>query len=89
MSKYRSRLARCAFCGKEFIWSCNSSQYCSRECMEKADNVSLLFRKEIKELLEQYRPKSQPKVPLEDAVRMAKEAGLSYGQFMARTEDMK
>lgn len=89
MNNCRPKLVQCAFCGVEFVRMCSSSKYCSQECREEADKASRWVWEEIKDMRSRYKPRSQPKVPLEDAVRMAKELGLSYGQFVARMEEMK
>ena len=74
----------CPMCGKTFIGKHNQ-KYCGKECSATATRERHKKQKRVddyKQKLEGYQQES--KVSLEEAARKAREAGLTYGQYMAR-----
>lgn len=68
----------CAVCGKSFETDCGARKYCSHECRKEA---------ECRQYEERYARKIAKKesmTRLAENGRAAREAGLSYGQYMAK-----
>lgn len=65
----------CPICGTRFVTDIAQQKYCDAECAEIG----------YKEAQRRYRDKSKRKTAtLDDKVRAAAEAGLSYGQYVIR-----
>lgn len=72
IEKYKQpKMFECAWCGI-FFETDHKEDYCSEECRIKAGN-----RKN-------RRRKSQKTIKLEQVAKLAREAGLSYGQYVAK-----
>lgn len=68
-------MIKCAICEKEFEPKRKNQDCCSEECsQERQRNISRWNKKLIN------------KLSLSDINRMAREKGMSYGQFIARYE---
>lgn len=68
-------MIKCAICEKEFEPKGKNQDCCSKECSkERERNISRWNKKLIN------------KLSLSDINRMAREKGMSYGQFIARYE---
>lgn len=77
----------CKECGKEFIAKGSSvvtQLYCGVKCRKKAGYRAWLERETEWGRQTKKQNKKKPEVSLEEMNRRAKEAGLSYGQYMAR-----
>lgn len=87
---------KCVVCGKEFTPEKRKhmAKTCSEECSrENSRRHRVLYQKEHAEKYNKnskeyyWRKKGktgQSKISLDDAARLAREEGLSYGQWMAR-----
>ena len=65
----------CPICGTRFITDLSMQKYCDEECAGKA----------YREAQKRYRnKKKKKKTTLDDKVKAAAEAGLSYGQYVIR-----
>ena len=69
-------IKNCVVCGKKFDgWG--AQKYCSKVCYAESRRVS---RRQLKK----KKSKAKKNTRLLERVNAAKEAGLSYGQYMAR-----
>ena len=65
----------CPICGTRFVTDIAQQKYCDAECKEKAYHAAQ----------QRYRDKKKKKkTTLDDTVRAADAAGLTYGQYVAR-----
>ena len=92
----RRKEVKCVVCGKEFTPEKRKhmAKTCSEECSrENSRRHRVLYQKEHAEKYNKnskeyyWRKKGktgQSKISLDDAARLAREEGLSYGQWMAR-----
>jgi len=65
----------CPICGTRFVTDIGQQKYCDAECKEKAYHAAQ----------QRYRDRQKKKKgTLDDVVRAADAAGLSYGQYVAR-----
>lgn len=70
-SKPTIRTFTCDWCGKEFL-SDRRKKYCSKECRFRANGRG------------PKKKKVPPKMSLEEIARASREAGLTYGQYVAK-----
>lgn len=72
---------RCAYCGKEFEIEKNTvAKYCSILCRNRRNNHMQRQQEKIKRLSN----RTKLNAAVTDIAREAKEAGMSYGQYVAR-----
>ena len=95
MGRY-STLKVCAICGKKFLaaWHKYNAKCCSTECSyawrkkvnkEYREKIDPEKKKEYRKLAkEKYEASKKKGSSLDDDIRSAREAGISYGQYMAR-----
>jgi len=77
----------CSICGREFEGRASNAKYCSHECMKEGARISNRNRK-------RYRSQARKDLKVErvryttssiaEIAKMAAEAGMSYGQFVAK-----
>lgn len=87
-SRYHDK--ECAICGKVFTPMTANQRYCSPDCREvsrknMAKEYTKIFWDEVKaenEKMRRGRKKKKP-VSIDEIMRMAKEQGMTYGQFVA------
>lgn len=75
----KARTRNCKICGKEFTTKCYATKCCSDECVKENARRNAKLRDERKKL----QPKKEKKLTLTEIAVMAKEAGMSYGQYSA------
>ena len=75
---------KCAICGVEFEVPDNRYRlYCGKKCAKKAEHIKGKEKRE--KLSEEKRIREAQKgVKLDNALRLAAGAGLSYGHYMAQ-----
>ena len=75
---------KCAICGTEFEVPDNRYRlYCSKKCAKKAEHLKGKEKRE--KLSEEKRIREAQKgINLDNALKLADGAGLSYGQYMAQ-----
>lgn len=69
----------CKICGKEFTTKCHITKCCSDECTKENARRNAKLCDERKKL----QPKKEKKLTLTEIAVMAKEAGMTYGQYSA------
>ncbi len=70
--KIYKRHLTCAYCGESFD-SERVKRYCSEDCRLRANGRCAPQKK---------KKKTAPKLSLEDAVRLSREAGMTYGKYI-------
>lgn len=79
---------KCAFCGTTFIAKKGTQKYCSAECRNKQQKIiQRQYHREHAKRKKDIR-KQKETDRLNDKIRAAREAGMSYGKYMA-TQYMK
>ena len=91
----------CAFCGKTFVCNTNCQRYCSKECNRLNQNAMKSkwygapeMEKNYKEqqalTAREYRKRvRKSRAVLVDINEKAREAGMTYGQYVAQMEMRK
>ena len=74
-----AKIDNCKICGKEFVSKCFATKCCSDECAKENARRNAKLCDERKKL----QPKKEKKLTLTEIAVMAKEAGMSYGQYSA------
>ena len=78
------RIVQCKICGKEFTTVLNRKKCCSEECVKKNSKINQEIwwnkQKGIKP------KKKEKKLTVTQIAVMAKQAGMTYGQYVARME---
>lgn len=72
-------IKKCTICGKEFTNSYR--KYCSDKCSKEGQRIKALNLFETKRKLDEKN--GLKKTALRDTARAAREAGMSYGQYVA------
>ena len=82
------KISVCQVCGKEFEITGSRRKYCSKKCSEKGYRIDQNRRS--KERNQREREKRQRTAgrtkklsPLDEVARKAREAGMTYGQYVA------
>ena len=84
------RTVICKICGKEFVTK-TVAKCCSKECKKENEvrNAASYFEraaKAKKDTKQIPKPKKEKKLTVTDIAVKAKEAGMSYGQYVAQME---
>lgn len=73
----------CPICGKEFLTKIKKTKYCSEECRREKERRRAIKQWEEKKA-EQQKKKKEKHIPqLDELNRRAREAGMTYGKYMA------
>ncbi len=75
----------CEICGKQFgAWN-KRQKFCSDECRDKHKmQQSAMFREIYKEQKQQRKAEKKKKPSLADIAVAARQAGMTYGQYVAK-----
>ncbi len=76
-----ARTITCDLCGEKFISYRSNIKYCSDACRKEANLINNRRNKE--ERKGEYKP-TQMTTTLDETIRQAREAGMSYGQYVAQ-----
>ena len=83
---YLKRFRVCEICGKEFVVESRSRQiYCSERCVKNKNN--LIKREERQQNAKpntEKKPRTAPRLSIEEVQALARKAGLTYGQYVGK-----
>ena len=75
----------CANCGNKFTG--RRTKYCSEFCRKKAkiSNMTASRKADFEAVKPKVmKPKTKPKLSLEEVAKLAKDAGITYGKYVAQ-----
>lgn len=81
----RSPKARCPICGRTFTLSKVRLEYCSVACRDKAHRQELQKQYAVRPAIER-RKRIKTSLSLTEIAKLAREAGMTYGEYVARCE---
>ena len=80
----------CKICGKEFIAHTARKTLCSEECRrENRLRIATEHNKKMKEIRRNAKKEKEQRKTIVDIAVMARQAGMSYGQYSAMLETRK
>ena len=81
-----SELRECKICGELFVPRTNSHKYCSEECTKESARRNWRTKGEINRAIRkaEKRKSKNKNHEIADIAKKAREAGMSYGEYVAR-----
>lgn len=73
----------CLYCGQPFITEKGPKKYCSEECLKAQQKLNQKRRDKEYAMRKKERKTGRKAERLNDKIRSAREAGMSYGKYVA------
>lgn len=74
---------KCAYCGKPFIAIRANAKYCSLKCRDDQQKINQSVWHKAHNNAKKNGHKTRESEALNDKIRSAREAGMSYGKYVA------
>ena len=94
--EWPARIKKCEYCGNEYVYRASNSRYCSVTCRNRRNNerkkeknnvIDEAYKAKRKEQkLKGEERKKKDKTSLQKKINAAREAGMSYGKYVAMLE---
>ena len=79
---------KCKRCQKEFEKSCQNRKYCSTECRLNEKKVQMVSISRVhadkRKMIKKIKRGLKPKLSINEVNKLAKESGLSYGEYVLK-----